>query len=102
MNFLESIKAYGQKIRKFIITPKMTLHSHEGHSMIDSFGIRLMRESWIRCICLEPQGHGFKPFVALKISRFFVNDRSFYCKWSNFYLISFVKPNISFWFYLTI
>jgi hypothetical protein len=57
---LEIIKAYGQKTRKFIIAPKMTLHRYEGHLMICSFGISLIKRGWIRRICFESQSHGFK------------------------------------------
>jgi hypothetical protein len=41
--FLEIMKAYGRKTRKFIIAPKMALHWHESHSMICSLGIDLIK-----------------------------------------------------------
>jgi hypothetical protein len=91
---LEIFKAYDQKTKKNIIAPIITLHWHEGHSMMYSFGKGLVRVNWVRCIYLELQGHGFKSLWCSKSVVF--------CMWPNFYLINFVKPNINFWFYLII
>jgi hypothetical protein len=82
--FLEIIKAYGQKTRKVIIALKMTLHWHEGHSMIYSFRIILMRGSWMRCICLELQGHGFKHLWRSKLVVFLWLAKSYYLKLFNY------------------
>jgi hypothetical protein len=40
---------------------------------------------------LEPQGQGFETLWCLKLVLFFL---------LSFYIINFVKPNITFWFYL--
>jgi hypothetical protein len=53
-DFLEITKAYGRKIRKIFIASKISLHWHEGHLMIYSFGIGFMGGGWIRYIHLEP------------------------------------------------
>jgi hypothetical protein len=83
--FLEILKAYGRKSRKFIIAPEMALHWHESHSMIYSFGIGLIRGSYIRCFHLKPQGH--------VSNRCGAPNQWLFCVWSNFNLINFGKMN---------
>jgi hypothetical protein len=59
--------------------------------MIYSFAIGLIRGRWIRCICLEPQGHGFQTLVGCG-----TQNQWLFSVWPNFNLINFVKLNPTF------